>query len=272
LIDHGYREIVLTGIHLGHYGVDINRGLPKSQWTRLSHLVEKMANLPGDFRLRLSSLEAPEVTRELLTVMQSYPDRICPHLHLCLQSGSDAVLRRMHRRWGMRRIRDRCDLVREMLDQPALTTDVIVGFPGETELDFDKTCTAVRDCQFSKVHIFPFSRRRGTPAAAMSAQVPSQVIHDRSRRLMAVERETRSNYFRSLQNRTLRMLIETVNPTECWGTSCRYAPAQLAGWHHPPRQGELVDVLIRDSIEDAYLVARPCAEPLVGARVSAIML
>jgi tRNA A37 methylthiotransferase MiaB len=92
----------------------------------------------------------------------------------------------------------------------------------------------------------------------MSEQVPPHVIHDRSRRLIAVERETRSNYFGSLQNRTLRLLIEAVNPTECWGTSCRYAPAQLAGSHPQPRQGELVDVLIRDSIKDAHLVARAC--------------
>ncbi len=105
LVANGYREIVLTGIHLGHYGVDHNGGKPKEQWNRLSTLVRQLVDLPGEFRIRLSSIEATEVTRELLDVMADHPDRVCPHLHVCLQSGSDAVLRRMRRRWGTSTIR-----------------------------------------------------------------------------------------------------------------------------------------------------------------------
>ena len=93
LVDHGHREVVLTGIHLGHYGVEWSRGRAKSDWTRLSHLVERLAALPGEFRIRLSSIEATEVTRELIAVMAAFPKRVCPHLHISLQSGSDAVLR-----------------------------------------------------------------------------------------------------------------------------------------------------------------------------------
>src|SRR6185436_7637137 len=102
LVDNGYREIVLTGVHLGHYGVEGNWSKPRDEWLRLSTLVRQLAQLPGDFRIRLSSIEATEVTRELIAVMAEFPERVAPHLHICLQSGSDAVLRRMRRRWSSR--------------------------------------------------------------------------------------------------------------------------------------------------------------------------
>ncbi len=100
LTANGYREIVLTGIHLGHYGIEHNRGKPKAEWLRLSHLLARIVRMPGEFRVRLSSIEATEVTRELIQVMADHPARICPHLHISLQSGSDRILRRMRRRWG----------------------------------------------------------------------------------------------------------------------------------------------------------------------------
>ncbi len=161
LVAGGYREVVLTGIHLGHYGVEWSRGRSKGDWCRLSHLLERLVGLPGQFRLRLSSIEATEVTRKLIAVMAANPARICPHLHVSMQSGSDDVLRRMRRRWGRQRFLDRCQLVKEALDAPALTTDVIVGFPGETQRDFDDTCAVCEEVGFSKIHIFPF-----TPGAA----------------------------------------------------------------------------------------------------------
>ncbi|MEM9412927.1 MAG: radical SAM protein, partial [Planctomycetota bacterium] len=107
LVENGFREIVLTGIHLGHYGVDFNRGKPKADWTRLSHLVQQLCELPGEFRVRLSSIEATEITRELIGVMKQFPERVCPHLHVCLQSGSDKILSRMRRRWSRKHIIDR---------------------------------------------------------------------------------------------------------------------------------------------------------------------
>ncbi len=186
----GYREFILTGIHLGHYGVEHNRGRPKHQWLRLANLVQQIAELPGDFRVRLSSIEATEVTRELIAVMAAFPEKVCPHLHVSLQSGSDAVLRRMRRRWCSKRIIDRCRLVKETLDRPALTTDVIVGFPGETDDDFAATCRVVREIGFSKMHIFPFSPRRGTPAAEMPSQVPPEVKAARIEQLEALESRT----------------------------------------------------------------------------------
>ena len=230
LVEHGYREVVLTGIHLGHYGVDWNRQRPrdKESWVRLSHLVRALAELPGDFRVRLSSIEATEVTRELIDVMAEYPQRIAPHLHISMQSGSDSVLRRMRRRWGSRRFVDRCNLLREKLDQPAITTDVIVGFPGETETEFQETVQVCRDAGFSKIHIFPFSARRGTPAWDMPDQLPKKLKQERVHRLQEVEIELRDQYFESLAGRQLQVLVEQpIEEGRFVGTSCRYAPVDL---------------------------------------------
>ena len=202
LIDSGYRELILTGIHLGHYGVEWNRGRPKYEWIRLADLVKQIVDLPGDFRIRLSSIEATEVTRELIAVMTAYPEKVCPHLHVSLQSGSDAVLRRMRRRWCSKRIIDRCRLFQESLDRPALTTDVIVGFPGETDADFADTLRVVREIGFSKIHQFPFSPRRGTPAAEMPDQIPAPVKTARLERLAVLETELRDTYYKSLCRRS----------------------------------------------------------------------
>jgi threonylcarbamoyladenosine tRNA methylthiotransferase MtaB len=250
LVDNGYREIVLTGVHLGHYGVDTNWQKPKSDWLRLSHLVHSIVQLDGDFRVRLSSIEATEVTRELIAVMAEYPDRICPHLHICMQSGSDAVLRRMKRRWGTRRFIDRCHLVRESLDQPAFTTDVIVGFPGETDDEFEQTCQAVREVGFSKVHIFPFSARRGTPAAELPDQLPKQVKAERGKHLAEIESDLRRRYFESLIGKRLRVLVESPDEDRLGrfvGTSCRYAPVELAA--EQSSSGTLVDVTAAEANE-----------------------
>jgi threonylcarbamoyladenosine tRNA methylthiotransferase MtaB len=242
LIDHGYREIVLTGIHLGHYGVDWNVNRRKSEWIRLSTLLRAMAQLDGRFRVRLSSIEATEVTRELLEVMAEHQNKICPHMHVCLQSGSDSVLRRMRRRWGSQRFMDRCALIREYLDTPALTTDIIVGFPGETEAEFQQTCDVAQQIGFSKIHIFPFSPRRGTPAATMPAQVSHAVKAERCRVLARIEKTTRSRYLDSLLGRPLEMLVESTIDSSgvvVAGTACRYVPVELAA---EARLGDLVSV------------------------------
>ncbi len=245
LVDNGYREVVLTGIHLGHYGVEWNRGTPKERWVRLSHLVARIARLPGDFRVRLSSIEATEVTRELVDVLADHGDRVCPHLHISMQSGSDSVLRRMRRRWGRQRFVDRCNLLKQRLDRPAITTDVIVGFPGETDAEFAETITTSRAVGFSKIHIFPFSPRRGTPAATMPDQVPAQVQQERSRELAAVEAELRDAYFASLRGTRLRVLVESKTAAGWLGTSCRYAPVELDA--DESLAGKLIDVTAGDT-------------------------
>ena len=254
LKDNGYRELVLTGIHLGHYGVDWNRQKPKSEWTRLSDLVREIVKISGDFRVRLSSIEATEVTRELVQVMADHPESICPHMHICLQSGSDRVLRRMKRRWGTRRFLDRCGLLAESLSEPAMTTDVIVGFPGETDADFEQTCDVVRQVGFSKIHVFPFSPRRGTPAAELADQVPKRVKAERSRQLAELETGLRRRYFERLINRPLRVLVESPSrdvPGHLTGTSCRYAPVEFSA--DDTQCGRLIEVTPYAATSDRLL-------------------
>jgi threonylcarbamoyladenosine tRNA methylthiotransferase MtaB len=262
LVAGGYRELILTGIHLGHYGIEWNRGRPKQEWIRLANLVEKIAALPDDFRIRLSSIEATEITRELVAVMAANPEKVCPHLHVSMQSGSDAVLRRMRRRWGAQRIIDRCRLVQETLDQPALTTDIIVGFPGETDADFAATCDVVRELGFSKIHIFPFSPRRGTPAAEMSDQVSPEVKATRVEELTVLETEMRDRYYQSLRGRRLRVLIESPlndQPRKMLATACRYAPVVVPG--DVTMRKQFADV-VAGEVVNGQIVAEPTQHTL----------
>ena len=255
LVDNGYREIVLTGVHLGHYGVEQNAGKPKAAWLRLSHLVDQIARLPGDFRIRLSSIEATEVTRELIQVLVDHQDKVCPHLHICLQSGSDRILRLMKRRWSARHFVDRCHLIATLLPDPALTTDVIVGFPGETDADFAETCRVAREVGFSKIHVFPFSARRGTPAAELAEQVPKQVKADRSQQLTQLAAELQTAYHCRLLGRELRVLVEAggtdLAPGRQLGTSCRYVPVELSGT--VALQGQLTTAIGRELGKDRLL-------------------
>ena len=262
LIANGFREIVLTGIHLGHYGVDFNRGKAKADWTRLSHLVRHLADLPGDFRIRLSSIEATEITRELIEVMQSYPSRVCPHLHVCLQSGSDRILRRMKRRWSRRHIIDRCHLIRQSLDHPAFSTDVIVGFPGETDQDFEATLDACQQIGFSKIHMFPFSPRAGTPAAEMDGQISKQVKSERGKQVLKLEQELRNQYFESLVGKELQLLVEKPlsDNGQIGGTSCRYAPIKFnppTGQDFAQLEGQLVPVRIAEANSGCLVGSQP---------------
>lgn len=259
LVERGFREIVLTGIHLGHYGVEWSRERPKSEWLRLPQLLEQITRLDGDFRVRLSSIEATEVSRELLGVMAANPEQVCPHLHVSMQSGSESVLRRMRRRWGAKRFLDRCLLARRTLDQPALTTDIIVGFPGETEAEFNETCRVAREAGFSKIHVFPFSSRPGTPAATMPDQVPPPEKADRCRRLSELAADLRDEYYRQLIGRRLRVLVETPLP-DCpgtmVGTACRYASVELPA---PPSARRQFREVLATTVAEGRIIAHPAA-------------
>ena len=243
LTSHGYREIVLTGIHLGHYGIDLNDDQRGGRRVNLAELVGRIAVLEGEFRLRISSIEAVEITPELINLIADHPDRICPHLHVSMQSGSDAVLARMRRRWASGRFIEQCRMIRKRLDDPALTTDVIVGFPGETEADFEATCRVVEELEFSKIHVFRYSPRQGTLAAKMPDQVPAEQKQRRATELARIGRSLRQRYFEGLAGRILQVLVESVledQPNMLLGTSARYAPVELTG--EEDRLGQLVRV------------------------------
>jgi threonylcarbamoyladenosine tRNA methylthiotransferase MtaB len=261
LQENGFREVVLTGIHLGHYGVDLNAGKPKPQWTRLAGLVRAICDTVPNLRVRLSSIEATEVTQELIAVMQDHSARVCPHLHVCLQSGSDRILRAMKRRWTRKHIIDRCQLVKERLHLPAFSTDVIVGFPGETDEDFADTLEACHEIGFSKIHIFPFSPRRGTPAAELPNQIHGNVKAERSAELARLEKQLRESYYRRLVGETVQLLVEKSECGTISGTSCRYAPVQ--GFDPLAKENELVDVRITE-VRDEFLRAQSTTEPASG--------
>jgi threonylcarbamoyladenosine tRNA methylthiotransferase MtaB len=279
LVDRGYREIVLTGIHLGHYGAELAPAVPQASCARvprascpcqqpaaeasrvetnLTNLLRHIVRLDGFFRVRISSIEAAEVPDELIDLIAEHPTRLCPHLHLSMQSGSDPVLRRMRRRWTSGEFLDRCRAIQERLDRPGLTTDVIVGFPGETETDFDATCHAVALVGFSKIHVFRFSPRPGTPASKMTDTVPSDTQRRRAARLAEIEKRLRAAYFASLVDRDLTVLVESaaVDPTQTLlGTSAEYAPAQFPG---PPNLlGQLVRVQAQSSTAEGIQAGIP---------------
>ena len=229
---------------------------------RLWHLLERLGNLPGEFRLRLSSLEAAEVRDDFVRAMAQVP-RVVPHLHLCLQSGSDRILARMKRRYRAAGFLERCRRLRRLLDQPAFTTDVIVGFPGETDADFEATCQVVREVGFSRIHVFSYSPRRGTPAADYADAVPPEVSARRRERLHEMERELAAAYHRSLLGRRLEVLVEGPapdRPGHVIGTSCRYAPVVVEG-HAPALIRQLIPVRA-ERCEQGAILGRP--EPEAG--------
>jgi threonylcarbamoyladenosine tRNA methylthiotransferase MtaB len=185
--------------------------------------------------------------------MANHPDKIAPHLHISMQSGSDSVLRRMRRRLGSQRFIDRCRLVQERLDRPAITTDIIVGFPGETDAEFQETIDTARTVGFSKIHIFPFSPRRGTPAATMPNQIPKHVQQQRSRELSNLESVLRTQYYEQLIGRRLRVLVEANEQGRWFGTACRYATVEVSTT--VVNSGEFIDVVAGD-VRGERIVAR----------------
>lgn len=189
LAENGCREVVLTGIHLSSYGADCGDDL--------LHLIERVHEVEGIARIRLGSLEPRIVTEEFVRRLAGLP-KVCAHFHLSLQSGCDSVLVRMNRRYDTAEYEESCRLLRRCYDHPAITTDVIVGFPGETEEEFAATERYLSRIHFYEMHIFPYSRREGTRAAAMCDQVPEPVKKARSGRLLALaqrmSREFREEY------------------------------------------------------------------------------
>jgi threonylcarbamoyladenosine tRNA methylthiotransferase MtaB len=231
LVGNGYREIVLCGIHVGHYGVESTRGRSGRPPFRLWHLFRRLDLIPGDWRMRLSSIEAAEINDDFIAAAADC-EHLCPQFHPALQSGSDEVLRRMRRRYSVARFLEKVDQMREQLDRPTFTTDMIVGFPGETEADFELTAAACRRVGFLKVHVFPFSARAGTKAATFLDSLPVAVIRERVARLSELERELALECYRTLENKPLEVLVEQCVPERpgfVRGTERRYAPVELPG-------------------------------------------
>jgi len=214
LVEAGHREIVVTGVFLGAYGQNTVRrkNWPSSQNDKLAELLDKLAQIPNLARIRLSSLEPADVSQRLLDTFCEH-NNIMPHLHLSLQSGSDAILKRMCRQYTVEEFRDKVELVKSRLDRPAITTDLIVGFPGETDADFDRTVDLARDVGFAKMHVFSFSPRKGTVAASMQDTVDNKVIKKRAKILRDLDFEMSLNFRQQFIGETATILLETCLTT-----------------------------------------------------------
>ena len=211
IAEAGYKEIVLTGIHLSSYGVDFK----DEQKENLLTLIKRLDQIPGIERLRLGSLEPRIVTREFAKELARLRT-ICPHFHLSLQSGCDATLKRMNRRYNAAEYQACCEILREEFDNPAITTDVIVGFPGETEEEFAETERFLKAIHFYEMHIFKYSRRAGTRAADMPDQVPEGTKSVRSDILLALEKQQSLEYRGRFLGTEEEILLE--EPIEIDGT------------------------------------------------------
>lgn len=203
LAEKGYKEVVLTGIHLSSYGVDF----PEEKKETLLSLIRAVHEIEGIRRIRLGSLEPGIVTREFAEGIAALP-KVCPHFHLSLQSGCDETLERMNRRYRSGEYRERCELLREVYGNPALTTDVIVGFPQESEEEFRKSYDFVDSIRFYETHIFKYSRRQGTKAASMDGQLTEAEKSFRSERMIELHHRHAGDYEKSMLGKNLEVLIE----------------------------------------------------------------
>ena len=203
LAEKGYKEVVLTGIHLSSYGVDF----PEEKKETLLSLIRAVHEIEGIRRIRLGSLEPGIVTREFAEGIAALP-KVCPHFHLSLQSGCDETLERMNRRYRSGEYRERCELLREVYGNPALTTDVIVGFPQESEEEFRKSYDFVDSIHFYETHIFKYSRRQGTKAAAMDGQLTEAEKSFRSEKMIELHHRHAGDYEKSMLGKNLEVLIE----------------------------------------------------------------
>lgn len=203
LAANGYKEIVLTGIHVASYGKDF-----KDSNLSLIDVIEEVAKTDGIERIRLSSMEPRQITRDFLEAMKA-TGKACDHFHLSLQSGSDKILKAMNRKYDTNLYRKKVDLIREVFPNAGLTTDIIVGFPTETDKDHEDTLKFVKEIKFSKTHLFKYSQRDGTRAATMSPQVDGNIKKERLKQLESIEEENRLNYLKSQIGKTLEVLFES---------------------------------------------------------------
>ena len=217
VVDHGFKEVVLTGVNLGRY---------QDGETHFESLVEHIINIKGDFRVRVSSIEPDQFSDRFLQLFQH--EKLAPHMHICLQSGSEDTLRRMHRFYTVAQFREMCQRIKAFRPDFNITTDIIVGFPGETEETFQESCDFAREIGFSHIHTFKYSKRTGTKAAVMPDQVPETEKTRRSEIMRSISLENKLRYFEQLLGRSQKMLVERIDSKGiARGYGENYVPIQL---------------------------------------------
>ncbi|MGM9605042.1 MAG: tRNA (N(6)-L-threonylcarbamoyladenosine(37)-C(2))-methylthiotransferase MtaB [Faecousia sp.] len=243
LARRGYREIVITGIEIAGWGKDLP-GRPA-----LWQLVQAICQAVPELRIRLGSLEPRIITPEFCQALSGFPN-LCPHFHLSMQSGCDTVLQRMKRKYDTARYYESLCLLRQFFPGCALTTDMIVAFPGETEEEFAESLAFIQKCGFADMHIFPYSRRPGTPAADMPGQLPNAVKEQRSRAAIAVAEEMSREYREKLVGTTQRVLFEDKEGDDYTGHAPNYVKVYAKGEN---LHNEIRDVKITAVLEDGVL-------------------
>ena len=219
LVKNGYQEVVLTGIHTGNYGVDLD--------TNFATLLKDLVKIEGLKRLRISSIEITELTDEVLEVLKTSPI-IVDHLHIPLQAGSDEILKAMNRKYDLSYFFEKIKKIREIRPNISITTDVIVGFPGETTELFEQTIKTCRDLEFAKIHVFPYSERQGTKAMELPNHIESNEKKRRARELLLVSKDLEIAYAKKFLNKTEEVLIEETKDGYSYGHTSNYLHVKIA--------------------------------------------
>lgn len=236
LAEKGYKEIVLSGIHLPSFGMDTGENL--------LDLIKAIHKIDDIKRIRLGSLEPRVITREFAEEISKL-EKLAPHFHLSLQSGCDATLKRMNRKYSAAEYKEKCDILREVYDNPALTTDVICGFPGETPEEFEESYNFVKDIGFYEMHVFKYSRRHGTVADRLPDQISENVKTERSKRLIELSEKMSEAYIASMKGKRAEIILEDEAEEDGKkgrvGFSAHYIKTFVPGDN---KQGEIVDVIL----------------------------
>ena len=233
LVNNGYKEIVLTGIHTGRYGIEKN--------TSLEELLNKLVTIPNIFRIRLSSIEINEITDGILDLIKNNKI-MAKHLHIPLQSGSNKILKLMNRKYDLNYFINKIDLIRKEIPDISITTDLIVGFPDETEEDFKETIETLEKIKFTKIHTFPYSKREGTPAASMPNQVSGDIKKQRVHKVLEISDKYELEFYKSNINKEYEVVTELRKNGICIGYTSNYIPVII----DKKLENKIVNVKIKD--------------------------
>lgn len=250
LASNGYQEVVLTGIHVASYGKDLST-------TSLLDIIKQTEKIEGIQRIRLSSIEPGAITEEFVSMVAAMP-KMCKHFHLSLQSGCDKTLQAMNRKYNTKQYEQSVNRLRQALGTCGITTDMIVGFPGETEEDFEESMQFAKKMQFAKIHVFPFSPKNGTPAASFPNQLTAEVKAERSERLIQVGNELSQAFLHSMQNRSEWVLVERNVGGEYYeGYSSQYCRVRMKSKDRLQNKWVLVTI---QEVEKDYLMGKICSQ------------
>lgn len=218
LVENGYKEIVLTGIHTGNYGRDLD--------SDFANLLKEIVKIPNLYRVRISSIEITELTDEVLDIIKDN-DVIANHLHIPLQAGCNKILKSMNRKYDTKYFIDKINYIRKLRPDISISTDVIVGFPNELEEDFIETYNLCKEIKFSKIHVFPYSPRKNTPASKFPNQIPGDIKKDRCRKLIDLSKELEEEYMKKFINSEIEVLIENNKNNYSYGHTSNYLSVKI---------------------------------------------